>query len=99
MIAAPTRGTIEPVLGPASALAAPLALGRFVLSLAHCAPADERPVDRCGVCSGIVLRSPGRLTVRGFVFHRDCAGYGVRRQALEERRGRHQPASSHRPLL
>jgi hypothetical protein len=77
------------MLGPVSALAAPLAVSRFVLSLAHSAPADERAVDRCAVCSGVVPRGPARLTVRGFVFHRDCAGYGVRRQALEEQRSRH----------
>ncbi|MCP9491728.1 MAG: hypothetical protein MSC31_17920 [Solirubrobacteraceae bacterium MAG38_C4-C5] len=80
------------MLGPPSALAAPLAVGRFVLSLAQPGPVDEPPADRCAVCSGVVPRGPGRLTVRGFVFHRDCAGYGVRRQALEERRSRHGPA-------
>jgi len=81
----------ERMLGPASPLAAPLAVGRFVLSLAHPAPVDDPPVDRCAVCSGVVPRGPGRLTVRGFVFHRDCAGYGMRRQALEERRSRQRP--------
>lgn len=88
MIGAPTCGSIERMLAPASALAAPIAVGRFVLSLAHPTPVDESPADRCAVCSGIVPGGPGRLTVRGFVFHRDCAGYGVRRQALEERRDR-----------
>ena len=88
MLAALTRGTIPRMLGPASAIAAPLAVGRFVLSLAHSAPAEEPPVDRCAVCSGIVPGGRGRLSLRGFVFHRDCAGYGVRRQVLEERRGR-----------
>lgn len=91
MIAAPARGTIDVMLGPASALATPLAVGRFVLHLAQPSPVDEPPVDRCAVCSGVVPRGPGRLTVRGFVFHRDCAGYGVRRQALEERRSRQRP--------
>jgi len=87
MIAEGERATIQRMLGPAS----PLAVGRFVLSLAHHAPVDEPPGDRCAVCSGIVPRGLGRLTVRGFVFHRDCAGYGVRRQALEERRSRPRP--------
>ena len=88
MIAAPARGTMQPMLGPTFALAAPIAVGRFVLSLAHPTPVDEPPADRCAACSGIVPGGPGRLTVRGFVFHRECAGYGVRRQALEERRDR-----------
>ncbi|MDQ3769708.1 MAG: hypothetical protein M3370_09600 [Actinomycetota bacterium] len=91
MIAAPAGGTIERMLGPSTALTAPLAVGRYVLSLAQPSPVDEPPVDRCAVCSGVVPRGSGRLTVRGFVFHRDCAGYGVRRQALEERRGRQRP--------
>ena len=99
MTAAPGGDTIEPMLGPASAFGPSLAVGRFLLSLAHPTSVDEPPADRCAVCSGVVAPGPGRLTVRGFVFHRDCAGYGVRRQALEQRRGRHQPASSHRPLL
>lgn len=85
------------MLGPTSALAAPLTVGRYVLSLAQAAPAEEPPVDRCAVCAGIVPRGPGRLTLRGFLFHRDCAGYGVRRQILEERRARRHP--SLRPLL
>lgn len=82
---------MERVLGPASALAPPLAVGRFLLSLAHPTPVDEPPTDRCAACLGVVSRGPGRLTVRGFVFHRDCAGYGVRRQALEQRSGRQRP--------
>jgi hypothetical protein len=77
------------MLGPATALTAPLAVGRYVLSLAQPAPVGEPPVDRCAVCAGVVPRGPGRLTLRGFVFHRDCAGYGVRRQILEQRRARH----------
>lgn len=91
MTAASSRGTIVPMLGPASALGPPLAAVRFLLSLAHPTPVDESPTDRCATCSGVVPRGPGRLTVRGFVFHRDCAGYGVRRQALEQRRGRQRP--------
>jgi len=79
------------MLGPAAALTAPLAVGRYVLSLAQPTPAEEPPVDRCAVCAGVVPRGPGRLALRGFVFHRDCAGYGVRRQALEERRSRQRP--------
>lgn len=80
--------------GPASALAAPLAVGRFVLSRARPAAVDESPVDRCAVCCAVISRDPTRLTVRGFVFHRDCASYGLRRQAVEERRSRH-PRRTH----
>jgi hypothetical protein len=97
MIPGARHATMSRMLGPATALTVPLAVGRYVLSLAQPAPIEEPSVDRCAVCDGVIPRGPGRLTLRGFLFHRDCAGYGVRRQILEERRARRHPPL--RPLL